>query len=360
MAPASIIVRLTESLVAGFNTYCFKADGKTPDVIEDILKGDCGYDGKEFFVGGEIVKRGLPDDKKKSLAGKGVTLMNCPREAAQGRVRQGAGGLTMMYLYVQAPFAACRTFTAGWYRPTATFLTPSAAYGLVLNIAQIESRLREEDENHDSKVPASLTRSGLPPVRLAVGALAADGREPYPRVHTVYQQLHNYMVGGKEKVDDPENPGQKVTKEALGLRRTKHAKWNVTPVRREFLSELCAVVALDGKPDLEDRVRRGLHGELNAGRYGLPFLGDNAFLLDRLEELPSAPPAHWYERVTEASAAGPRPGTTRLTILIDRADLPRTTSALFAPQETPTREIPDAAWTEIRPPAEPSPQPRRK
>src|SRR5207249_7649972 len=80
MAPASIIVRLSESLVAGFNTYCFKPDNKVPDVIEDILKGDCGYDGKEFFVGGEIVKRGLPDDKKKSLADQGVTLMNCPRE----------------------------------------------------------------------------------------------------------------------------------------------------------------------------------------------------------------------------------------------------------------------------------------
>ena len=32
----------------------------------------------------------------------------------------------MITLYVEAPFAACRTFTAGWYRPTATFLTPSA------------------------------------------------------------------------------------------------------------------------------------------------------------------------------------------------------------------------------------------
>ena len=34
---------------------------------------------------------------------------------------------------------SCRTFTAGWYRPTATFLTPSAAYGLLLNLAGIES-----------------------------------------------------------------------------------------------------------------------------------------------------------------------------------------------------------------------------
>ena len=76
-----------------------------------------------------------------------------------------------------------------------------------------------------------------------------------------------------------------------------------------------------------------MRGEFNADRYGLPFLGDNSFLLDRLEELPSAPTAHWYERVTEASADGPRPRTTRLTILIDRAELSRTTSALFAPTE---------------------------
>ena len=32
----------------------------------------------------------------------------------------------MLALYIEAPFAVCRTFTAGWYRPTATFLTPSA------------------------------------------------------------------------------------------------------------------------------------------------------------------------------------------------------------------------------------------
>ncbi len=251
----------------------------------------------------------------------------------------------MMYLYVQAPFAACRTFTAGWYRPTATFLTPSATYGLVLNIAQIETRLREEDERHDGKVPASLTQSGLPPVRLAVGALAADGREQYPRVHTVYQQLHNYPVG---------TSGQERAESAHGN------KYNITPVRREFLSDLRAVVALDGNPDLEDRVRRGLRGEFNAGRYGLPFLGDNAFLLDRLEQLPTVPAAHWYERVTEASGFGPRPRTTRLTILIDRAELSRTTSALFAPTENATSDIPETAWTEIRPPAEPPPQPRRR
>jgi CRISPR-associated protein Cas5t len=185
----------------------------------------------------------------------------------------------------------------------------------------------------------------LPAVRLAVGALAADDGEPFPRVHTVYQQLHNYPVGAS---------GQERAQSAHGN------KYNITPVRREFLSELRAIVALDGNPDLEERVRCGLRGDFNSGRYGLPFLGDNAFLLDRLEERPPVPSAHWYERVTEASGAGPKPRTTRLTILIDRADLSRTTSALFAPTEKSTSEIPDTAWAEIRPPDEPPPKTRRR
>src|SRR5438552_2555013 len=98
----------------------------------------------------------------------------------------------MLCLYVEAPFATCRTFTAGWYRPTATFLTPSAAYGLLLNIAGIESRLREEDPEHDGKTPASLIRPGLPRVQLALGVptfrlqgkreVAVAGEERHARV----------------------------------------------------------------------------------------------------------------------------------------------------------------------------------
>lgn len=248
----------------------------------------------------------------------------------------------MLCLYVQAPFAACRTFTAGWYRPTATFLTPSAAYGLVLNVAGIESRLREEDAGHGGQTPASIVHPGLPRVRLALGAPAGD--DPHPRVQTVYQQLHNYPVGtsGSERADSAHGN-----------------KYNITPVRREYLSDLRALVCLDGNPDLEDRVRRGLGGEFNAGRYGLPFLGDNAFLLDRLEVWAPIPSAHWYERASESDVAGPRPRTTRLTILIDRADLSRTVSALFAPTASPTGDIPETAWVDMQPPAPAEPAPRR-
>src|SRR5262245_41167424 len=245
----------------------------------------------------------------------------------------------MLCLYLQAPFAVCRTFTAGWYRPTATFLTPSAAYGLLLNVAGIESRLREGEAGRDGGVPASLMRPGLPAARLALGAPKGD--RPYIRVATVYQQLHNYPVGSS---------GQERAEAARGN------KYNITPVRRELLSDLRAFVVVDA-PELEIRVLRGLRGELNEGRYGLPFLGDNNFLLDRLEERPPVPEAHWYEQVTGSAPGGPRPGTTRLTILIDRADLSRTTSALFAPTEHATTTIPDAAWVDIQPPPSPPPPP---
>lgn len=242
----------------------------------------------------------------------------------------------MLCLFVQAPFAACRTFTAGWYRPTALFLTPSAAYGLILNVAGIDGRLREEADGHDGRTPASLMRAGLPSLRLALGALASPSDcPPFPRVQTVFQQLHNYPVGaaGRERAEDAHGN-----------------KYNITPVRREFLSDLQAIVAVDAGADLEDRIRRGLAGEFNNARYGLPFLGDNSFLVDRLEERPAMPPSHWYERVTEGTGSGPRAGTSRLTILIDRADLARTTSALFAPTEHATSVVPDAAWTSIDPP----------
>jgi CRISPR-associated protein Cst2 len=89
MAPASIIARLTNSLVAGYQTYCFKAEDKslkaedrTPDVILDLLSGDFD-DAKgeaiEFFIGGEIVKRGLTEKQAADLIAKGVTLDRDPR-----------------------------------------------------------------------------------------------------------------------------------------------------------------------------------------------------------------------------------------------------------------------------------------
>lgn len=75
MAPASIIIRLTPKLVAGYNTYGFEIDNKEqhhfPEVVEGILEGD--YPGNEFFLGGKLVKdmdKGLIEQLKE----KGATL----------------------------------------------------------------------------------------------------------------------------------------------------------------------------------------------------------------------------------------------------------------------------------------------
>jgi len=80
MAPASILVRLTDSLVAGYKSYCFKPDSKLPDVVEDLLAGDFSGHQSEFYLGGEIAKRGLDEKQSEALKKLGVTLERDPRK----------------------------------------------------------------------------------------------------------------------------------------------------------------------------------------------------------------------------------------------------------------------------------------
>lgn len=72
MAPASIVLRLTESRVAAYNTYGFNADGSFPEVVEGILAGD--YPAGEFYLGGLLVRDVLPKEKVKALEAKGTHL----------------------------------------------------------------------------------------------------------------------------------------------------------------------------------------------------------------------------------------------------------------------------------------------
>jgi len=239
----------------------------------------------------------------------------------------------MLTFFIQAPFAAFRAFTAGWYRQTAAFITPSAAYGLALNVAGIETR------RDDGLSAMTVTKFDLPPVRIALGADPSNPRGPFPSVQSLYQQLHNYPVGvsGKERKQG-----------------AKGNKYNITPVRREFLADLRAYIILDAAPDLEDRIRAGPLSAPTEPRYGLPFMGDNAFLLDRLEICDGPVKAHWYRRLGPDDEAGIVPHTSRLTIWIDRQDMSKTRSALYAPIAEATERIPETAWTEIQPPESPT------
>ncbi|MHC5539228.1 CRISPR-associated protein, partial [Singulisphaera rosea] len=178
----------------------------------------------------------------------------------------------MLWLDIEAPFAACRPMVAGWYRPTAGFLTHSALYGLALNIARRETRLYEHDERHPGKVPSTLTLEGLPKFSIALGLPSGAA---IPVVQSIFQQLHNYPVGSQAGIDP-----------ALA----KGRKNNIAPVRRELLCSVRALAVIDADPDLEDDIRLGLAGKRNEGRYGLPFLGDNNFTIDRIDEV-EAPPS---------------------------------------------------------------------
>lgn len=115
-------------------------------------------------------------------------------------------------------------------------------------------------------------------------------------------------------------------------------------MRRELLVGLDVVLGVQS-PDstLLERVGRGLRGELEEVRYGLPFAGDNNFLFDRIDILAEPPAVHWYTRLGRDDP--PRRGSCRLSVAIDRADNSRTVNLLYAPASEPTREPPDQAWT---------------
>lgn len=92
MAPASVVVRLTESLVAGYGTYGFKADGSFPEVVDGILHDPSDYTASEFYIGGRLIKE-MAQDRIDRLISRGVNVDRDPRrllEAVTTKALEGA------------------------------------------------------------------------------------------------------------------------------------------------------------------------------------------------------------------------------------------------------------------------------
>jgi CRISPR-associated protein Cas5t len=208
-------------------------------------------------------------------------------------------------------------------------MPPSAAFGLVLNLAGIEMRDSQQG-------PTTLIRQDLPCLRLAIGIpskqLPNDETVPETEseICTLYQQLHTYPVGNSGKAD---------------LKPRAHgAKYWIVPVRREFLAGLDIVLGIQTEDsELLKKVVQGLRGDLNQSRYGLPFAGDNNFLFDRIDVLESPLPAFWYVQMQPDDP--PMRGSYRLTVGIDRADNSKTSSYLYAPLGEATDDPPELGWT---------------
>lgn len=225
--------------------------------------------------------------------------------------------MNTFWLQIRAPFAAFRGFQAGVYRSTAPVIPPSAAYGLILNLAGIEMR-------DYSNAKTTEIRQDLPPMQLAIGILNS------PEKSSLYQQLHSYPVGNSGKELAP---------------LTKGAKFWITPVRREMLIDYKGIIGVRTNDEtLREAVEKGLRGELENERYGLPFAGDNNFLFDEIKVLEEPPEdVVWYVRHQPDDTQFK--GSCRLSVGINRTDNSKTTSFVFVPKEKLGLPLPETAWT---------------
>lgn len=92
MAPASIVLRLTDRMVPGFNSYGFQLDDKgtasLPEVVDGIRNDD--YPGGEFFLGGGVVKQ-MPEPDREALEAKGVHMYRMADQALAAASKEITG-----------------------------------------------------------------------------------------------------------------------------------------------------------------------------------------------------------------------------------------------------------------------------
>jgi CRISPR-associated protein Cst2 len=89
MAPTSIVLRFTTSLVAGFDLYAFAEDGSLPEVTDGIAHGD--YPGDEFYIGGRIVRETLPPEERERLRERGAHVYRLASHALDATARRITG-----------------------------------------------------------------------------------------------------------------------------------------------------------------------------------------------------------------------------------------------------------------------------
>lgn len=92
MAPASIVLRLTPQLVAGYDSYGFRVKEGVhllPEVTEGVLEGD--YPGEEFYLGGKLAKD-MDEKTIEALEAKGVTMDRNPQRLLATVSQRAFGG----------------------------------------------------------------------------------------------------------------------------------------------------------------------------------------------------------------------------------------------------------------------------
>ena len=224
-----------------------------------------------------------------------------------------------LWLRVRAPFASFSTLRTGTYRDTMPIIPPSAAYGLILNLAGIEMR---------GSLKESITPicSNLPSIKLAFGRVAGSNNE----ISVLLQNMHSYPIG----------------KSGADRKAKAHgSKYWIEPTYREIIINLDMMLGVQADSELITRIREELDGQSDRLYYGFPFAGDNNFLFDRIDYLPEPLPTHWFLSVN--SNLELEPGAVSLTIEINRQNPSQTKSILFSATKNAITFLPDSEWLSI-------------
>jgi CRISPR-associated protein Cas5t len=214
----------------------------------------------------------------------------------------------MLYVFFKAPFGAFKPFQSVELHATADFITHSAAYGLLLGFAGVD-RYRKKD---------------------FIGAQIAIGQINKPLRGRVLQQLHKMPK---------QNPGEEV------LERAKGNKPKIDVFRRDYLCKLKGFIGLRHE-ELETLVKKGINEPSNLSYWGLPFMGDNNFFVERIEAYDNVPqPCRWFNKYNGQSLSqGER--LYYLSIWTDYETNARSNGSLFALTDE-SNEPPQEAWVVI-------------
>lgn len=156
----------------------------------------------------------------------------------------------MHFIYFKAPFGAFRPFRNVELATTTEFVTHSAAYGMLLGLAGVDRREK----------------------RKYIGARIAIGCKRLPRVGRSFQQL----IRDERALS---NDGGQLT---------------LRPFWREVLFDLEGYIGLE-HPALEELVVKGINEPSELDYWGLPFMGDNNFFLERVAAFEHMlEPCRWF------------------------------------------------------------------
>lgn len=117
--------------------------------------------------------------------------------------------------------------------------------------------------------------------------------------------------------------------------------WLVTLVWDAGLFSLEPCLCLHGRePGIAEAGTGGAGGQ-RGERVRLSFADDNRFPIDLLEAVERREPLCWFERIDDGE--GIRPGSSRLTVTVERAHMAWTRRFLYAPTARMTVDIPARA-----------------